>query len=99
MKRAILAATAILVALGGCSRAVEAPTDMGACFLMATQKDGSTKFNKVADKIGDIEHCALQIELVRRDFQRLGSMQAGFSIRLEKGDEFFLPDTLDLCGR
>ena len=75
MKRLIAAAGAAILALGGCSKAVEAPTDPGACFLMSPQKDGSTKFNKIADGIKDIEHCALQIELVRRNFRRLGSMQ------------------------
>ncbi|MDB5452393.1 MAG: hypothetical protein JWO33_971 [Caulobacteraceae bacterium] len=79
MKRLIAAAGVAILALSGCSKAVEAPSDPGACFLMATQKDGSTKFNKIADGIKDIEHCALQIELVRRNFRRLGSMQEDYT--------------------
>jgi uncharacterized lipoprotein NlpE involved in copper resistance len=75
MKRLIAAAVLVAFALGGCSKSVEAPTDPGACFLMATQKDGTTKFNKIADGIKDIEHCAAQIDQVRRNFRRLGSMQ------------------------
>jgi hypothetical protein len=75
MKRLILTAGAALLALGGCSKSVEAPSEAGVCYNYVTPKTGPAKFNKLADNIKDIEHCALQLELVRRNFRALGSVQ------------------------
>src|SRR5262245_49577106 len=70
---AAAAATMALLALGACSNSPAAPSETGVCWLLATPKQGPSKFNKIAENIADMEHCAAQIELVRRNFRSLGS--------------------------
>lgn len=73
MKRLLLVAGAAILALTGCSKTVEAPSQIGFCYLMSPQKDGTVKFNPIAHDIKDLEHCALQLELARRRMKGLGS--------------------------
>jgi hypothetical protein len=75
MKLPILAATAAVLAVCGCAKTLEAPSQTGVCYLLATPKNAPPKFNQIADKIADIEHCAAQIDQVRKSFRGLGSMQ------------------------
>jgi hypothetical protein len=75
MKRLLLAAAACVLGLAGCEKPIEAPSVTGECYLMAVQKDGSVKFNRIAEGIKDFEHCAVEIEQVRRRFLSLGSTQ------------------------
>jgi hypothetical protein len=75
MKHLLLALGAAALGLGGCQKAIEAPSLAGECYLMAEQKDGSVKFNRIAEGIKDFEHCAVEIEQVRRRFLSLGSTQ------------------------
>jgi len=75
MKPIILAAAAAVLALGACGKTLEAPSQPGVCYLLATPKGGPPKFNQIADKIADIEHCAAQVDQVRKSFRGLGSMQ------------------------
>lgn len=60
------------LALTGCEKQVEAPSDRGVCWHMVMGDDGKPKFNKLAENVPDIEHCAGALELMRRDFARLG---------------------------
>ncbi|MFI4974176.1 MAG: hypothetical protein ACHP84_06535 [Caulobacterales bacterium] len=73
MHRTLLTLLIAGVALGGCAKTVEAPSDPGVCYAMAVGDDGKAKFNVVATGIGDMEHCAAQLEAVRVRFLRLGS--------------------------
>jgi hypothetical protein len=67
-----LALTLSAAGLGACQRAADAPNDIGVCYSAASAQDGKVKFNKVADKVPDLEHCAAQLEAVRVRFLRLG---------------------------
>ncbi|MGA0599600.1 hypothetical protein ACO2Q3_02735 [Caulobacter sp. KR2-114] len=78
MRNRLLAALAILVlpaALGGCEKKLDAPTDPQVCWSMAVTKDGKVKFNKVAEHVPDLEHCAAQLEAMRIKFLSLGGTQ------------------------
>jgi hypothetical protein len=71
----ILLAAGLCLALAACQKTVEAPTDRGVCWHMATTSDGKAKFNVLAQNQGDIEHCAAQLDEMRLRFMGLGSMQ------------------------
>lgn len=75
MKRLLLAAGVAILGLAGCEKAIEAPSAAGECYLLAAQKDGTVKFNRIAEGVNDLEHCAVEIELVRRRFLSMGSNQ------------------------
>jgi hypothetical protein len=75
MKRLLLVAGLAVLGLAGCEKPIEAPSAAGECYLMAEQKDGTVKFNRIAEGIKDLEHCAVEIEVVRRRFLGLGSDQ------------------------
>ena len=75
MQRLLLASAVAVLGLAGCEKAIKAPEVAGECYLMAPQKDGSVKFNRIAEGVKDLEHCAVEIEVVRRRFMSLGSTQ------------------------
>lgn len=76
MKRLIVAAASLaLVTLTGCEKQVIAPADRGVCYMIGILDDGEIKFNKIKENVADLEHCALELELVRLRFLRLGSNQ------------------------
>jgi hypothetical protein len=78
MNRPTLAAAAAMLALSGCAKTLEAPSEAGVCYLLATPKNAPAKFNQIADHVADIEHCAAQIDLVRKNFGRLGSAKQDY---------------------
>ncbi len=55
-----------------CAKEVAAPQDEGVCWHMAQLKDGTVKFNKLAQNVTSIEKCAVELESMRLRFQRLG---------------------------
>ena len=72
--RGILTLTVLgALALTGCSRTLEAPSDQGVCYAMATLKDGNVRFNALASKVPDLEHCAAALEGMRVRFNQLGA--------------------------
>jgi len=75
MVRTVLIATVAvaLLVLAGCDRPPDAPTDRGVCWHAATTRDGKIKFNKLAENVPDMEHCAAQLEAMRLRFIGLGS--------------------------
>ena len=75
MKRLFLASAVAALGLAACEKAIKPPEVAGECYLMAAQKDGSVKFNRIAEGVKDLEHCAVEIEVVRRRFMSLGSTQ------------------------
>ena len=75
MKRVLLAASLALLGLTACEKPIEAPFERGVCFQMIERKDAPPKFNRIATDIKDIEHCAVELEIVRLRFLRLGSNQ------------------------
>jgi len=79
MRIRLLAALAILLApvvLGGCEKHLQAPTDPQVCWSMAVTREGKVKFNKVAEHIPDLEHCAGQLEALRIKFLSMGGNQS-----------------------
>lgn len=68
---AVLAA----LALSGCAKELQAPTDTGVCWHLAKLPDGHVRFNKLASNQPDMEHCAAQLEGMRLRFANLGSRQ------------------------
>ncbi|CAN5209226.1 hypothetical protein BH11PSE2_BH11PSE2_07120 [soil metagenome] len=73
MKWLAIAAAVAVLGLTACEKSVEAPADRGVCFMVALQKDGTAKFNPIAQNVKDIEHCGAELEKVRINFARLGS--------------------------
>ena len=72
--RKTLALTAVCaLALSGCAKTLEAPSDQGVCYAMATLKDGNVRFNALASKVPDLEHCAADLEAMRVRFNQLGA--------------------------
>ncbi len=67
-----MAAGLCVAFLGACSKSVEAPVDRGVCWHAAQTRDGKIKFNKVAENVPDLEHCAGQLEALRLKFLGLG---------------------------
>jgi hypothetical protein len=75
--RTVLAAAVLLaaVALAGCEKPLEAPTERGVCWHMVTGDSGKPKFNRLALNQPDLEHCAAQLESMRLSFRALGANQ------------------------
>ena len=76
MKPAQYAALVVLLscaglALGGCS-SQPAPDDAGVCWHMVFAKDGKPQFNRLADKVPNIETCAMKLEVMRLQFLKVG---------------------------
>ena len=64
LRLALLAAA--LTSLGACAEH-KAPTIDGVCYHMVENKDGSLKFNPLADHVPNIETCAQRLEIMRSD--------------------------------
>jgi hypothetical protein len=72
MKRVALALTlAAAAALSACAKKTEPPGDVGVCFHVVPQKDGSLKYNKLV-ATDSLEKCAANLEAMRIKFLRLG---------------------------
>ena len=69
LRLALLAAA--LTSLGACAEH-KAPTIDGVCYHMVENKDGSLKFNPLADHVPNIETCAQRLEIMRLSFLKLG---------------------------
>ncbi len=70
----VLAALAPL-ALAACTKTLEAPADTGVCWHLVALPDGKARFNRLAANQPDLEHCAAQLEIMRRNFTALGANQ------------------------
>lgn len=58
--------------LAGCEKTLEAPTDRGVCYAMVDAKPPASPFKVLAQKVPDLEHCAGELEKMRRNFAGLG---------------------------
>jgi hypothetical protein len=72
MKTLALLAAACALALAGCEKQLEAPTDRGVCWHLVQPPGQPPKFNKLAENQVDLEHCAAQLERMRINFRALG---------------------------
>jgi len=71
-RRYPLAAGVLALALAGCSKEVEAPTDAGVCWQAVALQNGGVRFNRVSDHQPNIESCAASLESMRVHFLSLG---------------------------
>lgn len=74
--KASLLALAIPLVLSACAPSLEAPSDRGVCWHLVKDDRGKPKFNRLADKQPDLEHCAAQLEMMRLQFRSLGVTQS-----------------------
>jgi hypothetical protein len=65
----------VAIALSACEKEVDAPTNPGVCWVVAPQKDGQIKFNKLADHQPTLEACAASLEAMRMRFEGIGASQ------------------------
>ena len=63
----------VATGLTACEKQTKAPFEQGVCMHVIEQKDGTLKFNPVAQKVPSIELCAAELEGMRIRFVRLGS--------------------------
>ena len=68
---ALLAVTA--TGLTACEKQTKAPFEQGVCLHVVEQKDGTLKFNPVAQNVASLELCAAELEGMRIRFVRMGS--------------------------
>jgi len=65
---------AAALSLAGCQKETEPPGDVGVCYHVVPQKDGSLKYNKLVIA-KSLEQCAANLEAMRIKFLRLGGNQ------------------------
>ena len=96
----ILIFGAAALGLAGCQKETEPPGDVGICYHVVPQKDGSLKYNKLV-VAQSLEQCAANLEAMRIKFLRmggtaqeiLGAYQANFIFVQHEG--IFSGTTLD----
>ena len=86
------AAIAAALALAACSSQVQAPTDTGVCYHLASMQNDRPQFNVVAKGVPDMEHCAAHLEAMRDRFLGLGG-NARDIVGAYQGNFLFLGDT------
>ena len=59
--------------LTACEKQTKAPFEQGVCMHVIEQKDGTLKFNPVAQNVASLELCAAELEGMRIRFVRMGS--------------------------
>jgi hypothetical protein len=76
MQRLALIATAAAAAaaLAACQKETEPPGDVGVCYHVVPQKDGSLKYNRLVNA-PNLETCASNLEAMRIKFLMLGGSQ------------------------
>jgi hypothetical protein len=67
-----LIAAAGLTSLGACAKRTLPPGDMGVCYHVVSQKGGTLRYNKVVEKVANLETCAANLEAMRVKFLRMG---------------------------
>jgi hypothetical protein len=94
MRRPASIALAFLAAamLGGCQKSLDAPTDRGVCWHLASLPGGGVKFNPLARNVADLEHCAAQLEMMRVEFLSLGGSQSSVTGAFQGQYLFVQPD-------
>jgi hypothetical protein len=75
MRLPVVALSLLVAATGltACEKQTKAPFEQGVCMHVIEQKDGTLRFNPVAQKVASIELCAAELEGMRIRFVRLGS--------------------------
>ena len=71
---ATFAAAVVSLGLTGCEQRTEPPGDVGVCYHVVPQKDGSLKYNRLVNT-PNLESCASNLEAMRIKFLMLGGNQ------------------------
>jgi hypothetical protein len=94
MKTPVLAAAVLLTvsgfALAGCEKQTKPPFEKGVCFHVATNKDGTLRYNPVARNVPQMEECAATLEGMRVRFVRLGQSNSKGMVGAFQGSFLFL---------
>ncbi len=94
MKKTVLAAAAVLtvsgLALAGCEKQTKAPFETGVCFQVATNKDGTLRYNALARNVPQMELCAAELEGARMRFVRMGQSNNRSMVGAYQGSFIFL---------
>jgi hypothetical protein len=72
---AVLTAAVAVLALSACVKRTRPPGDALVCYQVQPQRDGAMKYNKLASKQPDLEHCAGALEALRMKFLSMGGSQ------------------------
>ncbi len=75
MLRHLLLTAAALLTLSACTQPTRPPGDIGVCYQVQPQRDGSLKYFKLVANEPDLEHCAASLEALRVKFLRMGGNQ------------------------
>jgi hypothetical protein len=88
MLRSLLLAAAALLTLSACAQRTRPPGDIGVCYKVQPQRDGSLKYFKLPTPQPDLEHCAANLEALRMKFLRLGGneVETYGAYHSERGD-------------
>lgn len=94
MKHAVLATAAVLVisalGLSACEKQTKAPFEQGVCFQVATNKDGTLRYNPVERNVAQMELCAAALEGMRMRFVRMGQSNSQSMVGAYQGSFLFL---------
>ena len=94
MSKTVFAVAAVLavssLALLGCEKQTKAPFEQGVCFQVATNKDGTLRYNPVARNVPQMEECAATLEGVRIRFVRMGQSNSVGMVGAYQGSFIFL---------
>jgi hypothetical protein len=94
MSKSVLAVAAVLavssLALAGCEKQTKAPFETGVCFHVATNKDGTLRYNPVARNVPQMEECAATLEGMRIRFVRMGQSNSKGMVGAYQGSFIFI---------
>jgi hypothetical protein len=94
MSKPVLAIAAVLavssLALAGCEKQTKAPFEQGVCFSVATNKDGTLRYNPVARNVPQMEECAATLEGMRIRFVRMGQSNSKGMVGAYQGSFIFI---------
>jgi hypothetical protein len=94
MSKTVLAVAAVLavssLALAGCEKQTKAPFETGVCFQVATNKDGTLRYNPVERNVPQMELCAAALEGARQRFVRMGQSNSAGMVGAYQGSFIFL---------
>ena len=72
--KALILTLAAAAALSACQKRTEPPGDVGICYHVVPQKNGSLKYNKLVNA-PNLETCASNLEAMRIKFLTMGGNQ------------------------
>ncbi len=94
MSKTVFAVAAVLavsaLGLSACEKQTKAPFEQGVCFQVATNKDGTLRFNPLERNVPQMELCAAALEGARLRFVRMGQSNSKSMVGAYQGSFLFL---------